>query len=537
MRRTLAAAAAALTFLVLAPCAYAAKGFSYGVTAGDVTANSAILWAKANKSGRYVLELDRRRSFRSPHRRAFAVRARARDDNTVQRKVKGLVPGARYLFRFVGRRGRRSDTGTFLTAPPPRRAATIEFAWTGDTDFLPGPGETRPYWNSGRVFSSMRAERNDFNIHLGDTIYSDTEVPEREGAIPRIPAVPPALTVEEKWAKYRLNLGNRHLRGLRSAAGFYSHWDDHEFINDFSRQEDTFPNVLSKITATVSGEKLYRRGVRAFVDYSPVTYSSRDGIYRSVRWGRNLELFFLDERSFRDAKASADGVCNNPATGAPDVAPTGPQAVRSAFAAVYAPLNQPVSPQCLAALRDPERDFLGDRQFSRFTRAIKRSRARFKVIMNEMPIQQYYVLPYDRWEGYAAERERLLRFLEKNVKNVIFLTTDVHATLVGDARFQTLEPGGARNSGIFDFTVGSAATFNFDGEIDTAVGREGVGQLVRSAFLVPDPPAGIGMRCVVIDQFTYGQVKVTRKALRVTAKDINGRPLRGCKPLVIRHRR
>ena len=41
----------------------------------------------------------------------------------------------------------------------------------------------------------------------------------------------------------------------------------------------------------------------------------------------------------------------------------------------------------------------------------------------------------------------MLRALQ-NVKNVIFLTTDVHATLVNDARFQTLEPGGAKDSGI-----------------------------------------------------------------------------------------
>ena len=28
--------------------------------------------------------------------------------------------------------------------------------------------------------------------------------------------------------------------------------------------------------------------------------------------------------------------------------------------------------------------------------------------MNELPIQQFYVDPYDRWEGYAAERTRLI---------------------------------------------------------------------------------------------------------------------------------
>jgi phosphodiesterase/alkaline phosphatase D-like protein len=66
--------------------------------------------------------------------------------------------------------------------------------------------------------------------------------------------------------------------------------------------------------------------------------------------------------------------------------------------------------------------------------------------MNEMPIQQFYSLPYDRWEGYEAERRRLLTFISKNVKDVVFLTTDVQATLVNDARLQTLEAGGSRTA-------------------------------------------------------------------------------------------
>ena len=70
----------------------------------------------------------------------------------------------------------------------------------------------------------MAAERNHFNINLGDTIYSDSEVG----------GVPPALTVAAKWAKYKQNLGFAHLRNLRRGTGLYSHWDDHEFINDFS---------------------------------------------------------------------------------------------------------------------------------------------------------------------------------------------------------------------------------------------------------------------------------------------------------------
>ena len=147
----------------------------------------------------------------------------------------------------------------------------------------------------------MAAARNDFNINLGDTIYSDSGV-----------AGPPARTAAEKWEKYKLGLALPALRTLRASAGLYSHWDDHEFVNDFSLPEH--------------GEAIYTAGVRAFRDYSPVAYGRDLGLYRSVRWGRHLELFFLDQRSFRSGKATAS--CGN------DLAPTAPQPVRDAFAAL-----------------------------------------------------------------------------------------------------------------------------------------------------------------------------------------------------------
>ena len=41
------------------------------------------------------------------------------------------------------------------------------------------------------AFKSMLAENNDFNIHVGDRMYSDSEVPEPG---------PVALTRAQKWA-------------------------------------------------------------------------------------------------------------------------------------------------------------------------------------------------------------------------------------------------------------------------------------------------------------------------------------------------
>jgi alkaline phosphatase D len=511
--------------LLLAAPALAARGFSLGVTAGEVTAKSAVLWGKASKSGRYSLEIARDRGFRRFQR--YSVRARQGRDNTVQMRVKRLLPGTRHWFRFAGRGGARSDVGTFVTAPAPRQNATIEFAWSGDMDFNPQPGETAPYWNGGGVLRRMKAERNHFNVMLGDTIYSDSEVPGRLRPI--------ALSVAQKWDKYRINLGNRQLRALRGSAGFYSHWDDHEFVNDFSPAENSFDNDVN-----VNGRTLYRRGVKAFRDYAPVRWTKRDGLYRTVRWGRNLELFFLDERSFRSANADEGGVCDNPQTGSPDLAPTAPQSTRTLFAAVSPSLAAPVSQACLDRIRSEDRTFLGRRQMTRFLREVKRSDARFKVIMNEMPIQQYYVLPYDRWEGFEASRQAMLRGLQ-GVKNVIFLTTDVHATLINDARFQTLEQGGARNSGILDVVVGPVATANFGLEIDQATGQPGSGALVDGAFFTPEPPNGTGMQCSILDAFSYGQVKVTSNRLTVTPKDINGKPQRDgdrpCGPVVLKYER
>jgi alkaline phosphatase D len=500
-----------LTILLLAaaPSAYAARGFSYGVAAGDVSSSSAILWAKANKSGVYTLDVARNKRF-TKELHSQVARAKKAHDNTLQSRMGRLKAGKRYFFRFVGR-GSKSATGTFTTAPKPSQAKTVEFAWSGDQDFNATTGQTKPFWNDGGVLRKMKSERNAFNVMLGDTIYSDSEVPGRLNPI--------ALSVKQKWAKYKVNLNNRALQALRGSAGFYSQWDDHEFVNDFSPQESSFDNNVN-----VNGGTLYKRGAQAFRDYAPVKWTKRTGLYRSFRWGSNLEVFFLDERSFRSANADANHVCDNPQTGRPDLAPTAPQTTRTLFSLVTPSLAQPVSPACTAAINDPNRTFLGQRQRDAFKQAVSKSTARFKVIMNEMPIQQYYILPYDRWEGFEHERQELLTYLRDNVKNVIFLTTDVHATMINDARLKTLESGGPQNSGITDVTVGPVATANFGREIDEVTGQPNSYQLVDSAFLTPPPPDGVGMRCSVLDQFSYGQVKVTSTQLTITPKDINGTP-------------
>jgi alkaline phosphatase D len=494
--------AALVLFLLaaLGPATEKAHAFALGVAAGELTSSSAIVWTRAPAPGRVVAELSRNGSFlgRLARRAAPALRA---NDNTVRVRLTGLRPGTEYFYRF--RTGRRlSAVGRFRTAPPASSRAPVEFAYSGDADATPDPQTGAPAFNRFGVYAAMAAEGNDFNVNLGDTIYSDSEV---GGA-------PVARTVPEKWGKYRLGLALPALRRLRAAAGLYSHWDDHEFINDVSRPEH--------------GEPIYAAGVKAFMDYAPVRYSVLDGLYRTVRWGRNLELFFLDERSFRSAKASAGGVCDNPATpGRPDLAPTAPRAVRNAFATLAPPLAQPVPPACLAAVRDQARTMLGARQVARFRADVAASTATWKVVMNEVPIQQFYALPYDRWEGYEAERFQLLEQL-RGIPNVIFLTTDTHANFVGDARLRTFEPPGPLESGILEVITGPVATNTFAREIDATLGTPGTGSILNALFFKPAPPRGIGMHCAASDVYSYAQVRVTATELTVTPKDASGSPVR-----------
>jgi alkaline phosphatase D len=521
----LSSAAVALCLLAsVSPDAAAAapKGFSLGVSSGDVSSGAAILWAHAEKNGTALVQLKKGSGFGpcdvkgAP--KSLTAKATKGDDRTVQAKVTGLKPGRRYEYRWCMSGGRRSALGTFDTAPAAGQAKTIRFAVSGDQDAAPLPGTSTPYWNDFGVWRLIRKENNNFNVLLGDTIYSDSEVP----GVGTVAGT--ALTVAQKWAKYRQNLEQRPWANARGATSYYAHWDDHEFINDFARSESVFPEEGGKVE--YSGEKLYENGVRAFRDYNPITYSKKNGIYRTFRWGKNLQVFFLDERSFRSAKADYGGQCDNPpGSGSPDLAPTAPAANRALFAALIPSLANPPSAACLAAINDPSRTMLGRHQREAFEAAIEHSTATFKVIVNEVPIQQFYALPYDRWEGYAAEREQLLTFLKEHVKNAVFLTTDVHANMVNDARLKTLEAGGPVNTGITEVTTGPIATKTFAGEIDSTTGNPSAASLLRALFFNAPPPTGVGMQCSGLDEFSYAEVSVAKKKLTVQLKNIEGNPV------------
>jgi alkaline phosphatase D len=540
MRRPLLVVALAAALVLPSPAT--AAPFRYGVSSAEVTSSSALLWAHAIKAGKVELVVALDPKFRRT-RVNKTVFARKSNDLTVQSRVAGLRANTRYWYFFVQGK-QRSVIGTFRTAPKPTASKTIRFAVTGDTDPIRVNGHN--YWNKDgaadlATYKAMTREKNAFNVNLGDTMYSDNEV-----AL----GFPRAFTVAQKRARYRLGLTYSSFVGLRQSGPVYNQWDDHEFVDDFTRQSQGC-DVGSIFTDQFACDipAIWKAGVKAFREYMPVTYSVQNGTYRTFRWGRNLQIFILDERSFRSLRASevkldpnapepTAHVCEN--GGNDDVAPRVPQRIRNLFALIYQPLANPVPPACLAALTDPKRTMLGSRQYNAFTTAIKNSTAKWKVIINEVPMMEFGINPYDDWEGYEAEREKLLTFLKNNVKNVAIVTTDFHTNWVNDARIKTWpEDGGPVDSGIREWIAGGVADHLFGHEIDDVAGRPDSWPLVDGAYLNRQPPDGPGMECSNMVTFGYAQVEAGATSLEVVLKDNKGQQMKNaadgkpCGPWVI----
>ena len=426
MRRGLLVGLAALA---LVPAAGATPGFRYGVAAGEMTSTSALLWARSNELGPVRVFL-----WPSPRKGMpfvqISLKPEDGHDRVVQRRIHGLKPGTRYTYLFSApyRKTEIASGGTFRTAPAAGTARPCA-SRSPATPTEPAIRHGKPAYNGFQVYGRMAAERNDFNINLGDTIYSDSEVggdPARAhgaGEVGEVPAEP------------RLRAPAR--RSARRPA-----------LQPLGR-----PRVRQRLHAAPStAGAIYRAGVKAFTDYAPV--SLRRGTASTARSAGASTSSSSSSTSARSAAAKVPRDLQATTSRRRPRSRCGTLSQRScpslATAGAAALPRRDRRPVAHDARRAPVRGVHEARSSA--------STATFKVIVNEVPIQQFFALPYDRWEGYAAEREKLLRFLQRNVRNVVVLTTDTHANLVGEVRLQTFGAGGPVGTGIWEVVTGPVAT-------------------------------------------------------------------------------
>jgi alkaline phosphatase D len=140
-----------------------------GLQSGDVSRESAVVWARADRPARLRLEYASVESFKTIIGSASAD-ALPDGDFTAKLMLEGLPPGQDVFFRArfdsLGEAGISGETqiGHFRTAPADR--ASVSFVWSGDTA---GQGwGIDPSRGGMRTYRTMLENRPDFFIHCGD---------------------------------------------------------------------------------------------------------------------------------------------------------------------------------------------------------------------------------------------------------------------------------------------------------------------------------------------------------------------------------
>jgi alkaline phosphatase D len=271
---------------------------------------------------------------------------------------------------------------SFRTAPDAGTPRAVSFTFGGDVG---GQNVCRDAREGYPIFDAVAAAQPDFFVALGDMIYAD-DVCLAEGRYgnAQVPGdFPRASRREDWWAHWRYNRADPALQALLARTPVYTVWDDHETANDFGPAEPAPPHA--------AGISILPLGLRALLDWNPIAEDPRAPLrlFRSVRWGRHLELFLLDLRQYRDANAAPDAGAKT---------------------------------------------LLGAAQREWLERSLAASDATWKLIASSVPL----AIPTgsaarDGWAdgggegGFEDELLALLRTLHRaEVRDLVWITTDVH---------------------------------------------------------------------------------------------------------------
>jgi alkaline phosphatase D len=478
---------------------------THGVQSGDVSADSGVIWARADRPSRMLVEIATTDSFKDARNAAF-VDALPETDLTAKLLLENLPPAQEIFYRvrfqdlasptIVG----EAQVGRFRTAPNDRRS--ISFVWSGDTA---GQGWGIDEARGGmRTYATMLKARPDFFIHNGDNIYADGPIAAEQkmpnGQVWRNIVTEDkskaAETLQEFRGNYKYNLLDKHLRAFNAEVPMFTQWDDHEVTNNWWPGEPlTRAEHQRKKYAEKNAMLLSARAARAFHEYMPLrsTQAEPGRVYRKLSYGPLLDVFMLDMRSYRGPNGEGREDTYGPAA-----------------------------------------HFLGPTQVAWLKQELANSRATWKVIAADMPIGLLVVYDTDRKWGVEAvaqgdggpprgrelEIADLLSFIKRvGVRNTVWITADVHYTAAhyydpNKAAFQDFDP-------FWEFVSGPihAGTFG-PNSLDDTFGP----QLIY--VKAPTKEQGQNLPPSESMQF-FGHVAIdgASQQMTVTLKDVDDRPL------------
>ena len=465
-----------------------------GIASGDVTQDSAVLWARSTVPGDITFEVSPDPNFAIDSADSFAVAETVTDINVpVKAFIEGLLePNTEYFYRVTDAAG-DVETGRFATAAAAGEFAGLSFGAAGDWR-----GEIAPY----PAISNVPDLALDFFIEHGDTVYAD--IPSPALLNPDGTRNPQAETLEEFRLKhaevYGTRFGENFWAELRASTAIFATIDDHEVTNDFaggatvssdtagldgaSRFLEAFPEEDPNILQNDS--QLYENGLQAFQEFNPLrdefygetgderTAGERE-LYRNNTYGSDAATFILDNRSFRDeALDNPDGTSL-----AIDLAAgIDPE---TAFANFVVDVVIPFE----TAAFDESRTMLGQAQLDDLLQDLleaQESGVTWKFVSVPEPFQTLGPLlgPSDRFDGYLAERTQIAEFIVENeIENVVFISADIHGTIVNNVTYQEAPGGPQLPTGIFEISTGSVG-------FDAPFGQSVVAGAAAGGFITPE---------------------------------------------------
>ncbi|MEX0738657.1 MAG: alkaline phosphatase D family protein [Pseudohongiella sp.] len=413
--------------------AAAAAHFTHGVASGDPLQDRVILWSRALPGSGQAESIDVQWQVASDQRFEQVVAAGStltgpERDFTVKVDASGLEAGTSYFYRFIAQ-GIHSPVGRTRTLP----ATGVEQARLAVVSCSNYP---QGYFN---VYREIAERDCDAVVHLGDYIYEYAEggyanaemldkgrhvQPEHE-----------IVSLEDYRMRYGLYRSDADLQAVHQAHPFICVWDDHEITNNtfVTGAENHDPD---------QGEGEFgarrRAAIRAFYEWLPIREQGtiEDGIiYRSFDFGDLASLIMLDTRLVaRDEQLTHEMNIDTLRRGLADPARTLLGSTQHSFlerelrrSAEAGIPWQVIGQQVIMGRK--EIPLVADEEFADDVRpGIASSRYGMLRQRGQLGLP----LNLDAWDGYPADRERVLDLFQQHANNAVVLAGDTHSSWAFD---------------------------------------------------------------------------------------------------------
>lgn len=364
--------------------------FYHGVASGDPTQDAVIIWTKvtlpkAVKDATVHWELAKDKSFKSIIKKG-ELSTDGSKDFTVKEDVTGLEQNTKYYYRFRYH-NTYSEIGETKTLPVNSDKFSIGFASCSNYEW--------GYFNNYRFMAEDTTI--DLVVHLGDYIYEYAPGKYGDTTIGRI-NVPAKEIVSlddyrTRYSQYRLD---KDLQKAHRLKPFITTWDDHEIANN------GYMDGAQNHQPDKEGDWKTRRsvGTQSYYEWMPIRDNAQHELYRSFHIGQLFSLLMLDTR----ITGRTEQVENE---------------------------NDP-------HYLDSNRTILGRKQYGWLMNELKDTSTTWKIIGNQVPFGPIYQVNWgsngdkymDGWDGYPAEKNKLIHDIQANaIRNIIFVTGDYHTSI------------------------------------------------------------------------------------------------------------